>query len=129
MKDPNALHWFELYTADFDRAKTFYQTILAAELTEMPMPGPPGSTSRMAVFPSDMEKGVGGAIVRMDGFAPGPGGTLVYLAAEGTIDTIAARIPAAGGSIVQPKFSIAPHGFIALFADTEGNIVGLHSMS
>jgi predicted enzyme related to lactoylglutathione lyase len=38
------------------------------------------------------------------------------------------RIPKAGGTVVKPKFSIGQHGFIALFKDTEGNVVGLHSM-
>jgi hypothetical protein len=37
-------------------------------------------------------------------------------------------VAAAGGQLFREKFSIAPYGFIALFIDTEGNMIGLHSM-
>ncbi len=40
-----------------------------------------------------------------------------------------ARVPAAGGSIVRPKFSIGDHGFVSIITDSEGNMVGLHSVA
>ncbi len=40
----------------------------------------------------------------------------------------AARVGAAGGEVVRPKFSIGQYGHIALAKDTEGNLIGLHSM-
>jgi uncharacterized protein len=129
MPEKNALRWFELYTADFERARTFYEALLGSPLTDMPMPNNEGSLDRMAVFPSEQGEGVGGAIVKMEGFGPGPGGTLIYLPAEGVIDDAIARIPSLGGTVIRPKFAIGPYGFIAIFGDTEGNIVGLHSMS
>jgi hypothetical protein len=64
----------------------------------------------------------------MNGLSPGNGGTLVYLNAEGDLDGVLKRIPAAGGSVLKPRTSIGQHGFIAVFKDTEGNSVGLHSM-
>ncbi len=82
----------------------------------------------MAMFPFDMEKGVGGAITKMKDIAPGVGGTIIYLNVEGDLDGVLERIPPAGGSVVKPKFSIGEHGFIALLKDTEGNLVGLHSL-
>ena len=82
----------------------------------------------MAMFPFDMAKGVGGSITKMKDIAPGAGGTIVYLNVEGDLDGVLRRIPAAGGAVVKPKFSIGEHGFIALFKDTEGNCVGLHSL-
>jgi len=33
-----------------------------------------------------------------------------------------------GGKIVKEKFSIGEYGHIALVTDTEGNMIGLHSM-
>jgi uncharacterized protein len=30
--------------------------------------------------------------------------------------------------VVREKFSIGPYGFVALATDTEGNMIGLHSM-
>ena len=40
----------------------------------------------------------------------------------------AARDAANGGQIVKPKMSIGEYGSIALVQDTEGNMIGLHSM-
>ena len=34
-----------------------------------------------------------------------------------------------GGRIFKDKMAIGPHGFIALVHDTEGNLIGLHSMA
>lgn len=83
----------------------------------------------MGVFPCEPEKGVGGAITLMEGYKSGPGGTLVYLNVEGDLDGVLSRIPAAGGNVIRPRMDIAPHGFIGIFEDSEGNVVGLHSMS
>lgn len=120
----DAVNWFELYVTDFDRAKRFYETVLQASLEECAM-----ESCRMGMFPCDLKNGVGGSITKMDGISPGSGGTLVYLNVEGDLDGVLKRIPLAGGSVVKPRTSIGQHGFIALFKDTEGNSVGLHSMS
>jgi uncharacterized protein len=84
---------------------------------------------KMSMFPSDPEQGVGGALITMDGFEPGPGGTLVYLNVDGDLDGVLSRIPAAGGTVLKERMDIAPHRFIAIFRDPEGNVVGLHRMS
>ena len=65
---------------------------------------------------------------KMDGISPGPGGALVYLNVDGDLDGVLKRIPSAGGAVIKPRTSIGEHGFIAIFKDTEGNSVGLHSM-
>lgn len=119
----NALNWFEIFVSDMKRARAFYETILAATLTEVK-----GDCVDMAIFPYDNTKGVGGALTVMEGCNPGPGGALIYLNVEGELDSVIARIPEAGGKIIRPRFAIPPHGFIAIFEDTEGNVVGLHSM-
>jgi len=126
----DALNWFELYVSDFDRAKRFYETILNAPLQDVPTADCNATKdwSRMAVFPYDCMKGVGGAIVQMKNVAPGAGGTMVYLNVEGDLDGVLKRIPTAGGTVVKPRMSIGEHGFIAIFKDTEGNVVGLHSL-
>ncbi len=119
----NALNWFELAVADFDRARRFYENILAAPLTEVPSPN-----CRMAMFPYAQEDGVGGSITLMEGMSPGPGGTVVYLNVEGDLEGVLSRIPSAGGTVIRPKFGIGEHGFIAIIRDSEGNVVGLHSL-
>ncbi len=120
----NALNWFEIYVGDFDRAKAFYDCILNTKLEVMQGNGP-----KLACFPFDMEKGVGGCITVMEGMQPGSGGTLVYLNVEGELDAVISRVEAAGGKIIRGRFAIPPHGFIAIIQDSEGNPVGLHSMS
>ncbi|PAW86779.1 MAG: glyoxalase [Opitutia bacterium Tous-C4FEB] len=126
MTKTNALNWFEIYVSDFDRAHRFYETILKTKLTKIDC-----STSGcpMALFPFDEKHGVGGAITKMDGVTPGAGGTLVYLNVEADLDNVVKRVWEAGGTVVKPRFAIGEHGFIALFKDTEGNFIGLHSMS
>lgn len=123
MAKQNAINWFELYTADFDRAKRFYDVILGTPLMEVSFGG------RMGMFPSEPGKGVGGAITQMAGMSPGAGGTTVYLNVEGDLDGVISRIPGAGGKVLKPRTSIGQHGFIAILQDTEGNVVGLHSQT
>lgn len=121
----NALNWFEIHVADFERARRFYETILGEPLQPVDMPD-----GRMAMFPFDQENGIGGAITKMKDCAPTPGGgTMVYLNVEGQLDEVVGRIESAGGKVIRPRMPIPPHGFIAFFTDTEGNSVGLHSMT
>lgn len=120
----NALNWFEIFTNDLAKATEFYNTILTSSLIPSEMEG-----CRMAIFPCDPDKGVGGALTQMEGCKPGAGGTLVYLNVEGDLDGVLSRIPAAGGKVIKERFDISPHGFIGIFSDPEGNVVGLHSMS
>jgi len=119
----DALNWFEIFVNDFDRAKRFYETILKTSLTDCAM-----EDMKMSMFPSQCPNGVGGAITQMPGVTGGAGGTLVYLNVEGDLDGVISRIPKAGGAITKPRTSIGEHGFIAIFKDTEGNVVGLHSI-
>lgn len=120
----NPVGWFEIYVSDMPRARAFYESVLGVRLS--PLNGPGGE---MWAFPATPDApGSGGSLVRMDGVSPGGGGTLVYFSCE-DCGVTAARAQAAGGSIAQAKFSIGEYGHIALVVDTEGNMVGLHSMA
>ena len=122
---PNPVVWFEIYVADMARAKRFYETVLGATLSKL---DDPDGTSEMWAFPMEQGgDGAGGALVRMEGVSPGGGGTLVYFGCEDCA-VEASRVAGAGGSVARPKFPIGPFGHIALVVDTEGNMVGLHSM-
>jgi uncharacterized protein len=68
-----------------------------------------------------------GALVRISGFSPGGSGTLVYFACDDCA-VEAARAAGQGGHVVAEKMSIGERGFVAVVADTEGNVIGLHSM-
>jgi glutathione S-transferase len=118
----HAIHWFEIFVSDLDRAVRFYQTVLDIELRRATEDGRP-----MALFASAVEDGVGGALVRQRDREPTKDGVLVYLDADGKLEACLARVEHAGGQVVMPKTDIGAPGFIALLRDTEGNLVGLHS--
>lgn len=122
----HAINWFEIPVTDFDRAKKFYQSIYDFEMPETKM-----DEVRMGFFMHDMENGGrGGAIVHHPNLMkPGKMGTLVYLNGEPDLNTILERVEKNGGKVLHPKSLIADNmGYWALFEDTEGNNVGLHSM-
>ena len=125
---PNPVAWFEIYVQDMSRAKVFYETVFQSELTRMTPPNPDAfGEMEMLTFPSSMsDYGAAGALVKMPG-CPSGGSTLVYFACD-DCGVEAARAVAAGGSLFKPKISIGEHGWIALVRDTEGNLLGLHSM-
>ena len=119
----NALNWFEIPTSNLDRAMKFYNTIFGVELTSMEtMPG-----YKMAMFPA--EDGVGGALLQGEGYVPSTAGVLVYLNGGENLSEVLDKVEGAGGKILVPKTDIGENGFFAHFLDTEGNKVGLHSMS
>lgn len=63
-------------------------------------------------------------------YEPKDNGTLVYFNADSGMDNIIDRIKENGGSILTPRTQISPeHGYMAVFKDSEGNRVALHSES
>jgi uncharacterized protein len=124
----NVVNWFEIYTSDFDRAKKFYTEVFKIELTDVPTGTENHPEMKYATFPVNPHNfGVSGALVKIDVVKPGIGGTLVYFYTE-EINVELARVEAAGGKTIRSKQNIGEFGFIALIEDTEGNMIGLHSM-
>lgn len=123
----NAVGWFEIYVEDMERAKAFYQAVFNTTLEKIG--DEPKVDIEMWGFPSSMEQyGAAGALAKMEGVSPGGNSTLVYFSCEDcAIEQ--GRVESAGGKVVHPKFSIGQHGFISMVSDTEGNMIGLHSMS
>ena len=119
----NPVIWFEIYVQDMARAKAFYEGVFQLKLERLNGPGP-----EMWSFPMDMAKvGAGGALTKMEGVPAGGNSTLVYFScADCAVE--AARAAAQGGRVARDKFSIGEYGYIALVLDTEGNMVGLHSL-
>jgi uncharacterized protein len=119
----SALNWFEIPAENFDRAVSFYSTILAQPLRTEDFNG-----VQNAIFPYEPGKGVGGAVMQQEGYTPSMSGTVVYLN-TGTVenlDAVLARVDAAGGQVLLPKTHIGDPGYIAMIRDTEGNRVGLN---
>ena len=71
--------------------------------------------------------GSAGALVKMPGVPSGGNSTLVYFSCTDCAIE-AARAAASGGRVEREKMSIGQYGFISLVVDTEGNMIGLHSM-
>lgn len=127
MAKANSVNWFEIYVQDMPRARGFYEAVLGIALEPLKAPGD-GDGLEMLAFPGDMEHyGANGALVRMPGAPSGPGGTLVYFSCEDCA-VEAGRVAGAGGRVHRDKMSIGEYGFIVLAFDTEGNMIGLHSM-
>lgn len=123
----NVVCWFEIYVNDMERAKKFYSTVLNVEIADAPeMDGMPDM--QMAFFPwVENAPNANGALVKMDNMPPGAGGTMIYFQCDDCA-VEESRVEAAGGKVIQPKMSIGEHGFCSMCMDTEGNMIGLHSM-
>ena len=126
MPNMNAVGWFDIYVDDLERAVAFYETVLGRKLEPL---GDPTGESRMMSFPADMSAyGAGGALTKSAHASPGMGGTVVYFSTEDCA-VEQARVAAAGGTVLRPKFSIGDHGWVTLCRDTEGNLFGISSMN
>ena len=123
----NAISWFEIPATDLTRATSFYETIFGITLIPMDM-----ENIKMRMFPlDDMMNDVGGAVVDSGGFHKPSltDGPLIYLNGNPDLQRVLDKVDAAGGKIMVPKTEISPdYGFMAVFIDTEGNRIGLHSV-
>ncbi|MDP2335637.1 MAG: VOC family protein [Bacteroidota bacterium] len=123
-KMTNSINWVEIPVLNFERAKEFYSRIYDYEMFETTM-----ASMRMGFLPMDQEsQGVGGAIVQGNGFIPSSLGAKVYLNGGKDLHTVLNRVTGAGGEILVPKTKISDEiGYFAVFEDTEGNHISLHS--
>lgn len=120
----HALGWFEIPVTDMERAQKFYSHVLDAELKTEDWYG-----VVMSVLP--FQNGVGGSLMesKEHGYTPSQEGSIIYLNATPDLAPYLARVEEVGGQTLTPKTSIGSNGFIALFLDSEGNKVGLYSLS
>lgn len=126
MSKMNAIGWFDIFVADMERATGFYQSVFDCTLEPI---GDPTGEAQMMSFPADMSSyGAGGALSKTPHAGPGVGGTVVYFQSNDCA-VEEARVAAAGGQVVRPKFSIGEFGFVTLCMDSEGNMFGIASMA
>jgi predicted enzyme related to lactoylglutathione lyase len=123
----NAISWFEIPATDLERAQKFYETIFEINLIPLDLPN-----IKMRMFPiEDQKTGIGGAICFAEGFykPSTTDGPLIYLNGNPDVQNVLDRIEKAGGKILVPKKEISPeYGHMAVFIDTEGNRIALHSI-
>ncbi|HMB61963.1 MAG TPA: VOC family protein [Eudoraea sp.] len=121
----NAINWFEIPVKNYERAKAFYSSLLAEEITDHHMPN-----IRYGVFAYDQDNNkVGGAIMEMEGATPTADGVTVYLNGGDDLSVPLSRVEKAGGKVLMPKTDIGENGYMAQFLDTEGNKIALHSFA
>lgn len=115
--------WFEIPVNDMDRAKAFYEAVFDIKIEIQHFGG-----LLMGWFPfAEGLSGASGTLIKHDSYIPSREGTLIYFNSEDVAIELD-RVEAAGGQIYQPKTQISPeHGYMAVFIDTEGNRVALHS--
>lgn len=122
MKELNPVCWFDINVSNLDRSKTFYERVLNTKLTDLPL-----EFGRQSAFPFDQEgQNATGALVENVNVSNNGNNTVIYFASQDCI-TEEARVVAAGGEVLRPKMSIGAFGYISLFSDLDGNVIGLHS--
>ena len=119
----NPVNWFEIYVQDMERAKAFYEAVFGVQLTKLE-----GTEFEMWAFPMGQDdSGASGSLVKIPGYPSGNNSVVVYFScADCAVE--AEKAAKSGGQIETGKKSVGQYGHIALVIDTEGNLVGLHSM-
>lgn len=122
----NVVGWIEIPVRDMDRAIKFYEAVLGYKLEKAKV-GP----LDMAWFPWIPDTiGSGCSLVYHEEFyKPSENGVLIYLTAfSGDAADELSRVEPAGGKVLFLKKQISEeHGFMAVFLDSEGNRIALHS--
>jgi len=119
-----AVGWFEIPVGDMDRAIAFYNEVFQIDIRKQNFEG-----IEMGWFPFDGNgKGAPGSLVKnIDHYKPATEGVLVYFSSI-DVNNELSRIEKAGGKILQARTQISEdHGYMALFLDSEGNRVAVHS--
>lgn len=120
----NLIAIVEIPTTNFTRAITFYEAILGITIERVEMDG-----IQMGLFPNDGESPFV-QLINGGAYTPSSTGAIIYLNAGEDLQVMADSIQANGGEIQLPKTEIGSEmGFYAMFLDTEGNKLGLHSVS
>jgi predicted enzyme related to lactoylglutathione lyase len=118
----NRVSIIEIPVTDFSRSVKFYQTILGVTIEEVNM----GET-QMGVLPGD-GKTVSVVLAKGNDYKTTTDGVVIYLNAGNDLQPTLGKVEKNGGQIIVPKTQISPDmGYFALFIDSEGNKLGLHS--
>lgn len=121
----HAISWFEIPANDLKRAAAFYTHILGRKVAIETF-----GDLQMAPLSDYNEPGsVSGAIMKYEGYIPSEThGPLLYLNGGENLQNMLDRVAPAGGKVIMPKTQISPEqGYMAMFIDSEGNRMALHS--
>jgi predicted enzyme related to lactoylglutathione lyase len=117
----NFVSWFEIPAYNHYRSVAFYNYIYGIQMTSVELNG-----FAMGFFPA--ESGIGGAIVSGPGCVPSEIGPLLYLNGGEDLNNVLSKVNEAGGRVIMEKtFLSESAGYFAMFIDSEGNRLALHS--
>lgn len=119
----NPVGWFEIYTSDMERAKSFYAGVFQKwDRIDLSNNG-----ITMFWFPwKDDASWAAWALVHMEDYGPSGQWTIVYFSCEDCA-VEESRVEEFWWKVHQSKMSIGEFGFISMVVDTEWNMIGLHS--
>ncbi len=113
---------FEIPALDLSRAIDFYQSILDIKIEKIDIP-----QMQMGLFPTQGQMSFG-VIMQGEGYIPSSNGVTIYLDGGDDLQIILEKIEKKDGKILTPKTLHADEsGYFAIFIDSEGNRLGLHS--
>ena len=115
------LSFFEIPASNFERAVEFYRNVFNWKINIFG-----DENEMMGIF--DLEN-ISGAISFSNGFEPSKNGVLISVLVE-NIEDILKTTEENGGETNIPKTRIECEGkgYFAVFTDSEGNKIGLHSL-
>ncbi|NWF50363.1 MAG: VOC family protein [Ignavibacteriaceae bacterium] len=121
----NVVGWFEIPVSNMERAMKFYEAVFNLKLERHQM-----GELDMAWFPfADVPGSPGSLVYHKEFYTPSSDGVLIYFTAHsGDLNNELSLVEPAGGQTLMPKTLIGEEiGYMALFLDTEGNRIALHS--
>lgn len=118
----NKAVFFEIPASDFEKAKEFYEAVFDWKVE---LRGDEGAMARTTASDKDFNPtepgGINGGFYKRTSTQDQPS----FGVETGSIDTTLKAIEKAGGKVVTPKHAIGEWGFMADFADPEGNVMAL----
>ncbi|WP_431509606.1 VOC family protein [Variovorax sp. DAIF25] len=120
----NPVSYFEIPVLDMDRAIRFYEAVFGHALERASVDG-----NEMAFFAhAPGREGASGALAKGDSYRPSRDGARLYFDVP-DIEAVLARALAQGAELLYPVTGVGSFGFVAEFADCEGNCIALHAQA
>ena len=119
----NTVSWFEIPVDNFNRAVKFYNEVFEIKLVIEDF-----GESQMGMWPQENVHN-SGTLVKHRKYKPSKDGVRLFLNAGENLNIPLSKVEDAGGKIITQKTLIdEENGCFAWFQDTEGNVIGLHSI-
>jgi predicted enzyme related to lactoylglutathione lyase len=122
----DTLCWTDIPVADLDRAIKFYSAVLGKPVSKQSF-----ENFSYGLLPHEEQNASGCLCLGSDSVGsinkPSQNGPLIYLSVDGRLDDAIQAVGANGGTVLQGRQAIGPHGFRAVILDSEGNRIALHS--